>query len=98
MKVYLSGPITGLNMEQAKKNFEKAEVFAKEFLNAKEVVNPFKLPHNHDQSYVSYLLEDLQALSGCNAILMLPNWKKSKGARIEHNFAKEFEIKIYLHP
>jgi len=85
MKIYISGRITGLVIEEATELFEKAE----NDLRAKgyDVVNPMTLIHNHDKSWQSYMKEDIKALCDCDAIYMLLEWGFSKGAEIEHRLA-----------
>jgi len=38
---------------------------------------------------------DLEILSRCDAIYMLPNWHDSEGAKKEHAFAKEHHIIVF---
>ena len=93
MRIYISGQITGLNLEVATKLFKDAQVK----LEAKghEVINPMDLPHKHGQTWREFMLEDIDALMGCQGIYMLENWRDSKGARIEHNIAVEMGLKIF---
>lgn len=91
MKIYISGPITGV--ENYVEAFEQAE--QKLIAEGHEVVNPCKLPHNHDKSWESYMKEDIKAMLDCDAILLLPRWHKSKGAAIESDIAFRLGIKRY---
>ncbi len=43
-----------------------------------------------------YLDGDIVVLKRCDAIFMLPNWKYSKGAKIEYNVAKMRDMKILM--
>lgn len=92
MKVYISGKVSGMEVE-ATKLFKKAE----EDIKALGLipVNPMTLNHIHDKSWSSYMKEDLKALLECDAIYLLPNWNQSKGAAIEHNIAVWLGIKVY---
>ena len=38
--------------------------------------------------------EDIKALLSCCTIFMLDNWRDSRGAKIEHQLAKDLEMKI----
>jgi Asp-tRNA(Asn)/Glu-tRNA(Gln) amidotransferase A subunit family amidase len=89
MKIYISGKITGMESE-AKIIFQQAEEVLTKL--GFEVVNPMKLPHNHDKSYISYMIECLQALKGCDYIFMLGNWHDSTGANIEFQVARKENI------
>lgn len=93
MKTYISGPITGLPIEQARKNFADAEARLKSA--GMEVVNPMTLPHDHDKTWRSYMIECISELVKCDAIFMLHGWKNSKGARLELHIAKSLNLKIY---
>lgn len=92
MKVYISGKITGLPIAEAKAKFDrcKSELIMDDY----EPVSPMDLPHDHDKSWASYMIECLIALKECEAIHMLPCWKDSPGAMIEHDFAKRMGIQI----
>jgi hypothetical protein len=91
--VYISGQITGLEFADAYFKFELAEKYVNSLTN-KIAVNPMKLEHAHDQSWASFMLEDIKALFECQAIYMLNNWESSKGARIERSIAIEMGIEI----
>ena len=68
MKIYICGQITGV--ENYAEAFEQAEKTL--ITEGYEVVNPCKLPHNHDLSWESYMKEDIKAMLDCDAILLLP--------------------------
>lgn len=88
-KIYISGAITGVL--NAFELFEEAENELKEYYL--EVVNPMKLPHNHNKTWASYMREDIKALCDCDSIYMLENWSVSIGAGIERNLAIQLGIK-----
>lgn len=90
-KVYIAGKITGME-EEAKTLFEEAEIVLKG--HGLEVVNPMKLPHNHDKSWESYMKETLTAMLSCDTVFMLSNYYKSKGALLEHSLAKDLKMQI----
>jgi len=92
-KVYISGQITGLEFADAYSKFEFAEKFINS-LTHNVAVNPMKLDHVHDQTWESFMVEDIRALFSCDAIYLLSNWEESKGARIEKAIAKEMGIEI----
>jgi hypothetical protein len=84
-RIYISGKITGMDEKEAFRIFEDAEKKMKEL--GYNVINPMKLPHKHDKSWISYMEDDIEALMKCDSIFMLPNWRESNGARIEHQIA-----------
>ncbi len=88
MRVYVSGPMTGL----PGLNFPAFEAAATA-LRAKgyEVVSP----HEDDKpglEWHEYLRADLALLVTCDAIASLPGWEQSKGARLEHHVADELGL------
>lgn len=92
MKTYISGPITGLPIEQARKNFADAEARLKSA--GMEVVNPMTLPHDHDKSWEAYMKECVVALMSCDAIYPIKDWHKSRGASMEVYLAHALDIQI----
>lgn len=90
-RIYISGKISGME-EKAFELFEEAEMLLHTY--GYEVINPMKLPHNHDKQWHSYMREDIKALCECDAIYMLRNWKDSRGAQIEFELANYLEIDI----
>lgn len=93
-KIYISGKISGLDENEAFKMFEEAEITMSAL--GFEVVNPMKLPHNHDKTWLSYMREDVKALVDCDAIYMLPNWTDSKGALAEFRLAVSLGLEIHF--
>ncbi|HSW62372.1 MAG TPA: DUF4406 domain-containing protein [Dissulfurispiraceae bacterium] len=85
-RVYLSGPITGIE-EKSAGLFSEAqkELESKGY----EVVNPMALIHDHDKSWEWYMAVDILAMMGCDCICLLPGWDKSRGARLEHAIAQQ---------
>lgn len=49
-------------------------------------------------SYEDYMAGDLRMIATCDAILMLPSWQESNGAKIEHEYAKSIGLPIYYYP
>ncbi|HSW64957.1 MAG TPA: DUF4406 domain-containing protein [Dissulfurispiraceae bacterium] len=85
VKVYLSGPITGLE-ERSAGMFAAAQKEMEAL--GYEVVNPMLLAHNHNKSWEWYMAIDILALLECDHICLLPGWDISRGARLEHAIAQ----------
>lgn len=92
MKIYIAGPISGRE-ETASIEFEKAELKLK--AQGYEVINPMKLPHNHNKAWVSYMRECLKELLDCEIIYMLRDYRDSPGARVELNLAIDLGIAVH---
>lgn len=85
MKVYISGPITGMdNLNWSE--FERVENALREA--GHEPVNPHKLHEpNVIKSHAEFMRTDIAALCECEAITMLEGWGNSKGALLEYRVA-----------
>lgn len=101
MKIYISGKISDLHVDDFTREFKKAENHLKYL--GHEPVNPVELPHDHAyadslptpfEKWAYYMDIDMQALIRCEAIFILSNWQTSKGARIERALAFEMGLPI----
>ena len=91
MIVYIAGKVSGIENE-ARVLFKRAEIKLK--LQGNEVINPMELEHDHDKTWQSYMRDCISAMMRADAIYLLPNWRESKGARIEVQLAHNLGIKI----
>lgn len=96
MRIYIAGKIGDLPVEVYTKKFKSAHIFLESV--GYTVINPFELPHLHARTWKAYMREDLNYLKTCSVVYMLNNWEDSRGARIEHWFAKRYNKKIVYQP
>ena len=103
LAIYISGGITGVKNWQdifmAAEQDLKLRLYARFF-----IFNPVKIGKNLERAfkvnigkmpgYTDYMREDIKILARCNAICMLPGWKRSKGARLEYRIAKILNMQI----
>lgn len=89
---YLSGPVSGLDISEARRVFAKAE----EYLRSRGLVpvNPMRSGVPVPSPWEEHMRADIKAMLGCSGILMLPGWERSRGARLEHEIAKELGFEI----
>lgn len=90
MRVYISGPITGVP-DGNKAAFKAAAVELE--ARGHDVVNPAEL-EVPGWTWKDYLHHDLKILLKCDAIHMLPGWIKSKGARFEYMVARKLKYEV----
>jgi hypothetical protein len=95
-KIYISGPISGLSIEDAIENFQEAERLF-EMLNFK-VFNPIKIsPFHASKTWADYMKDDLAVLldfTHKDCIYMLRGYERSKGAMIELQIATAIGLAI----
>ena len=92
MRVYISGPITGV--PDYRTNFKKAEQSLKD--KGYSVVNPAAIADvlPTDMTYEEYMQHDLFLLDMCGAMVMLPGWHTSIGANREYGYALGRDITV----
>lgn len=86
IKIYISGPISGHDLDEVGAVFAQKERELKAQYPKATVVNPMALPAVQS-SWADYMIRDLMLLKECNMIVMLPGWKQSKGCVTEFYFA-----------
>lgn len=85
MKIYVSLPITGHDIEEVK---ERAATI-KQLLSTEEneVITPFDVCPVQNQSYPGYVGRDIEALLQCDAIFLANDWGNSRGCTLEYTAA-----------
>ena len=91
-KLYLSGPISGLDIEHAREAFARAQEQMEQ--QGWEVVNPMDNGVPVEAPWEEHLAADIIALLDCKAVAMLPGWENSRGARLENAIARRFGMRI----
>lgn len=106
MKIYIAGPMSSVKDFNFPLFFE-TETKLKEL--GYEIINPARndgntleealenagSPERPNHSWASYMRRDLPSVLAVNAICVLPDWQKSKGARLEISVAEALDIPIY---
>lgn len=89
MRVYLSGPMTGI----PDNNFPAFHEWAAR-LRAQgfDVVSPAELPEG--DTWEACLRKDMRELPTCDAIALMPGWERSKGAHLELHVAHRLGMDV----
>jgi len=92
MKIYIAGKITG--NPNYKAEFAAAE---KQLLEkGHSVMNPARLLECKEFTHSDYMSVTHSMQSVCDGVLFLPNWKNSKGAIEEFDYAATAKQKIFF--
>jgi hypothetical protein len=91
MRIYLAGKMSGLP-DLGFPAFHAAA--AKLRAEGHEVVSPAELQPDKTAEWTACLRDCLAALVRCDAIALLPNWRDSRGARLEHHVARNLRMPV----
>lgn len=94
MKLYLSGPITGI--VGYRENFAQTEKYLNDL--GYDTINPAELDMGADVTHEQYMKRDIKLLVGSEAVdglVLLPGWVNSKGAVIEVVTARATGMPIF---
>jgi hypothetical protein len=92
---YISGPMSGVLENNSPLFFEAANECR---LRGWEHINPAEFGVEPEKTWADYLRRDIAALVKCDAILLLPDWRKSKGAALEYHIAEQLGMAAYTYP
>jgi len=96
---YISGPLTATSRAAVKANIKAARIVAQELLNMGLAVF---CPHANYQgmvgSYDDFMDACLAHLQASSLLVMLPDWRTSPGACVEHGFARAIELPTFEWP
>lgn len=92
MKMYLSFPITGRNIQDVKVYAKRVKQIWVE--KGYDVITPFEVAPVEGMSYAYYMGRDVEALLGCDGIILCHDWFNSKGCRLEYNVAEIYGKKV----
>ena len=90
MKLYISGPITGVPNYQ--ENFITAEAILKQ--TGHEVINPCTVVLADNATWEDYMKADISLMLTCGGVAVLPGWEASAGARLEIDIAQRLNMPI----
>ncbi|MBR5147741.1 MAG: DUF4406 domain-containing protein [Bacteroidaceae bacterium] len=99
MKTYISLPISGRSIEEAKAEADSAKKVFMQTFPQSEVITPFEIhpelpdmpPH---EQYAYCMGRDIEVLLTCDQIVMCPGWRNSKGCQAEHAIAEVYGLTI----
>ena len=91
MKVYLSGPMTGIqDFNFPAFNAEAARLRAAGL----QVVNPAEINPDTTMSWHECMRADIKALCDCDTLALMPGWESSQGAHLELHIAHRLGLRV----
>lgn len=92
-KIYIAGKVTGLPARETYLKFKKAElsIAASGF----SAVNPIEVVNDENARWDVAMKVCIKALLDCDAVLILPDWMRSKGAKLEVEICDQLKIPTF---
>lgn len=92
-RVYISGAISGHDIEERKCAFAKrAESFKRKGFKA---VSFLDNGLSQDASYEAHMRADIALMLTCDSVYMMEGWQNSRGAKMEHDVAEICGLEIF---
>jgi hypothetical protein len=94
LKYYLSGSITHQpNFKEYFANYE-AELHRKGRVAAKDIFNPAAIDFPQDVKWETCMRFDIKVLMDCDCLVLLPNWRFSRGVKVEIDLCRKLGIRV----
>lgn len=94
MKIYISGKISGLPVNEVVAKFQAAERKIRKFRQTP--INPLDNGLPIEAEWADQMGKDIAQLLRADAIYMLSDWRQSEGATIEYLIARQRRMRIFL--
>lgn len=98
--IFIAGPFTGKTAWDIERNIRRAEELA---LKVAEAGHVPLCPHTNSRFFHGQQTEQfwydatLELLMRSDGVIMTPDWERSKGARNEHDTARQAGKSVYYH-
>ena len=92
IKTYIAGPMAGL----PDLNYPAFHDAANELRKLGFLVeNPAENSYPEGTNWETYMKSAITRMLTCDAVVMLPDWNKSRGATLEHDIAQQLKIPMF---
>lgn len=93
-RIYISGPISGHDIEERRKEFRKIQTFLEICHHDIEVVNPMENGLPAEATTHEHMKRDIELLLTCDMIFMMRKWTHSKGCKVEFDVATAIGLPV----
>lgn len=90
-RIYIAGPMSGLPDFNYPAFHAAAAVLRAQ---GHQVENPAENPAPTCGTWQGYMRMSLRQIAACDCLCMLPGWRTSRGARIEHGLALDLGLDV----
>lgn len=90
-RIYIAGPMSGLPDFNYPAFHAAAAVLRAQ---GHHVENPAENPAPTCGTWQGYMRMSLRQIAACDCLCMLPGWRASRGARIEHGLALDLGLEV----
>lgn len=94
MKIYISLPITGYDLQERKQYAENVKEKLQQVYTDSEIITPFDVNPNSSLPYEELIGKDIAALLTCDMVYVCNGSNYSKGCRLERYAALIYGIII----
>lgn len=94
MRIYLSGPISGHDLNERRQTFDAVQQTLEALGHT--VFNPMRNGMPAEASTYQHMHRDITALLQCDAIFMMEGWLHSKGCKLEFDVATAIGIPVFF--
>lgn len=91
MKLYLSGPMSGIPDHNFPAFFREARALE---AAGYEVVNPAEINVDQSASWEACLKADIKQLVDCDGVAVMEGWTRSRGATLECYIAEKLNLPV----
>ncbi|WP_087864022.1 DUF4406 domain-containing protein [Comamonas thiooxydans] len=91
-RIYIAGPMSGLPDFNYPAFHAAAAVLRTQ---GHHVENPAENPRPACGTWQGYMRMSLRQIAACDCLYMLPGWRGSRGARIEHGLALDLGLEVH---
>jgi len=93
-RIYISGPISGHDIEERRKVFKMVQVFLE--AQGYEPVNPMENGLPDEATTHEHMKRDIELLMTCDYIYMMRRWTHSKGCKVEFDVATAIGLPVFF--